>query len=114
MIDIYLQHGWGGGELRGGDALKLQRLLWKKSATIVAIAHIHRPMAFPETVEYVDRYNNVRSETRWGIISYPAVSKHGYIARKGGNAPPSGYTVVRIERQENHPPLISVELKPFP
>jgi len=112
-IDIYLQHGWGGGELRGSDALKLQRLLWRKSADIVILGHVHRPTAFPETVEYVDRYNNISSKQRWGVICYPTITKHGYIARRGGNASPSGYVVIQIERRQNHPPSISIELNPF-
>lgn len=112
-INIYLQHGWGGGELRGSDALKLQRLLWRKSADILILGHVHRPTAFPETIEYVDRHNNVSTKQRWGIITYPIISKHGYLARRGGNAPPSGYVVIQIERRNNSTPLISVELNPF-
>lgn len=110
-IDAYLQHGWGGGELRGGDALKLQRLAWRKNADLVLYAHTHRPMALPETVEYVDSAGTVRSQTRWAVICYPTVGKHGYIARRGGNAPSPGYTVITIRCESGNRVSIGVEMR---
>lgn len=110
-VSLYVQHGWGGGEMRSADAGKLQRLLWRKAADVVAIAHVHRPMVFPETVEYIDRAGWEQVQTRWGVVAYPMVSKHGYIARRGGNAPAAGYAVVTIERQHDGAALIGAELR---
>ncbi|NLF03077.1 MAG: hypothetical protein GX601_19110 [Anaerolineales bacterium] len=110
-VSVYIQHGWGGGEMRSADAGKLQRLLWRKAADVVAIAHVHRPMVFPETVEYIDRAGWEQVQTRWGVVAYPMVSKHGYIARRGGNAPAAGYAVVTIERQHDGAALIGAELR---
>ncbi len=110
-VSVYIQHGWGGGELRGGDALKLQRLLWRKEADAVAIGHSHRPMVFPETVEYIDRSGWEQVAERWGIVAYPMVDKHGYIARRGGNAPPAGYAVLSIERQHDGRARLGAELR---
>lgn len=110
-VSLYVQHGWGGGEMRSADAGKLQRLLWRKAADVVAIAHVHRPMVFPETVEYIDRAGWEQVQTRWGVVAYPMVSKHGYIARRGGNAPAAGYAVVTIERQHDGAARIGAELR---
>jgi hypothetical protein len=110
-VAVYIQHGWGGGEMRSADAGKLQRLLWRKAADVVAIAHVHRPMVFPETVEYIDRAGWEQVQTRWGVVAYPMVGKHGYIARHGGNAPPAGYAVVTIERQHDGAARIGAELR---
>jgi len=110
-VSVYLQHGWGGGELRGGDALKLQRMLWRKAADAVIMAHSHRPMVFPETVEYIDRAGWEQVQERWGIIAYPMIGKHGYIARRGGNCPPAGYAVLRVERQHDGSARLGGELR---
>ncbi len=96
---IFCIHGWGGGELRGADSLKLQRLLGRKQADIVAMAHVHRPSAFPEPFEHLDGAGWETTATRWGIINYPMVAKHGYLAQRGGNAPPPGYIVLEVERR---------------
>ena len=110
-LAVYMQHGWGGGALRGGDALKLQRLAKDKDADIVLMAHCHRPDAFPEPVEGIDRNGWECTKSVWGVIAFPMIAKHGYIARRGGNAPPAGYAVVTVERQHDGAPLIGAELK---
>jgi len=108
---IYMQHGWGGGALRGADALKLQRLAKDKDADLVLMAHCHRPSVFPEPKEGIDRNGWEYTRGVWGVIAFPMVGKHGYIARRGGNAPPAGYAVVTVERQHDGAPLIGAELK---
>lgn len=110
-VKVFVQHGWGGGELRGGDALKLQRVLWRKDADIVAFGHSHRPMAFPESVESIDRAGKPTRSDRWGVICYPLVGKHGYIARKAGNSPPPGYVVAHVERMHDGSARIGVEMR---
>jgi hypothetical protein len=110
-VRIYLQHGWGGGELRGSDALKMQRLLWRKGADAVLMSHVHRPMAFPETVETVGNTGWELTVEHWGVIAYPMVGKHGYLARRGGNAPPVGYAVLTIKRSSDGSAMLGAELK---
>jgi len=110
-VRIYCQHGWGGGELRGGDALKLERLCYRKDAHAVVMAHVHRPHAFPVTKEAITLRGWEEAQETWGVISYPMVEKHGYIARRGGNAPPMGYAVLTIQRMKVGPPKMGVELK---
>ena len=110
-VDIFAAHGWGAGELRGGDALKLQRLLWRKAASVVVIAHTHRGMVFPETVEYINSSGYECEETRWGVISPALVGKHNYLASHGGNAPSPCYAVITLERDRANPPRISAELR---
>lgn len=101
IVDVWASHGYGGGELRGGSALRLQRLLMRKQADVVLVGHGHKPTLFPETVEYIDRRGIECEHTRLGIENFPFVGKHGYLARKGGNAPAPGYIVVEIERVHN-------------
>jgi len=110
-VDIFGAHGWGAGELRGGDALKLQRLLWRKAAAVVIIAHTHRGMVFPETVEFINGSGHECEETRWGVISPALVGKHNYLASHGGNAPSPCYAVITLERCRAGPPRISAELR---
>lgn len=100
-IKVFVIHGWGGGELRGSDALKLQRLLWRKGADVLLMGHVHRSMAMPETVESINNSGYTTSSIRWGSISFPLVGLHGYLAKKGANAPAPGYTMVKIKRNTN-------------
>jgi hypothetical protein len=109
-LSLYLTHGNGSGELRGADALRLQRLMMRKAADIVAIGHGHKPGAFPESREGLDNNLCEQSSISWGIECFPMIGKHGYIARKGGNAPPIGYVVAEIEFQWEGRPKISVRL----
>ena len=112
-VDIFAIHGWGGGELRGSDALKLQRLLWRKNADLVAVGHLHRGMVFPEQVEYLNSRGYEVARTRWGVIVPPQIGKHAYLASRGGNAPAPGYAVVTISREHSRTPKISVSLELF-
>lgn len=111
ILRVYCQHGWGGGELRGGDALKLERLCYRKQADVVLLAHTHRAHTFPVTVEGVNDRGWETKQERWGVIAYPMVEKHGYIARKGGNAPPVGYAMVRVQRVHEGAPKVGVQLQ---
>ena len=111
MVKVWAAHGWGGGALKGGVALKLQRALMKKDADLVLLAHSHQPMAFPETVETVSRAGKIQTATRWGVVTFPMIDKHGYMARRGGNASPAGYSVIHIEANMDNKVSISVEQK---
>ena len=75
------------------------------------LAHVHRAHAFPITVEGIDNAGWEQPETRWGVISYAMIEKHGYIAKRGGNAPPIGYAVIEVERSTHEALRVSVELR---
>lgn len=109
-LDLFLSHGSGGGELRGGDVLRLQRLLMRKDADIVAVGHGHKPGTFVETSEGIGQNLFETNRMRWGVECFPLIGKHGYIARKGGNAPPIGYAVAEIKRRDIGPAEISISL----
>jgi len=109
MVRVFIAHGWAGGELKGGTALALQRVLLRKDADLVMLAHSHQAMAFPETVERVAQSGAIKTITRWGLVTFPMIEKHGYIARRGGNASPVGYSVVHLEAGMDNSLSISVE-----
>lgn len=109
-LDMFVTHGSGGGGLRGGDALNMQRLAWRKLADIVAMGHGHKPSAFPETAETIDGMGYEHTVTRWALECFPLVGKHGYLARRGGNASAIGYVVAEIKRRKDGPASISVSL----
>jgi len=110
-VDIYVTHGWGGGELRGGDALKLQRLTWKKNADVVLVAHTHRGMIFPESVDVLNRAGYEEPQMRWGVISMPITGKHTYLENRGGTTPVAGYARIDITRRHDGQPDIDVSLR---
>lgn len=68
-IDINLHHGFVGGRLAGAKALNMQRWLWNHAADIVIFGHSHNTMAQVESVELLDRNNNIVIETRRGCYS---------------------------------------------
>jgi predicted phosphodiesterase len=107
-VDMFLSHGSGGGSLRGGDALNMQRLAMRKQADIVAVGHGHKPGAFPETSEWIDAGGFEQCATRWAIECFPLVGKHGYIARKGCNSSAIGYVVAEITMNTDRPADIRV------
>lgn len=110
-VRVFFAHGWAGGELKGGTALALQRALLRKDADLLMLAHSHQAMAFPETVECVAKNDEIKTVTRWGIVTFPMIDKHGYIARRGGNASPAGYSVIRLEATTDNKLYVSVEQK---
>jgi hypothetical protein len=109
MVRVFIAHGWAGGELKGGTALALQRALLRKDADLLMLAHSHQAMAFPETVERVAQSGEIKTATRWGLVTFPLIEKHGYIARRGGNASPPGYSIVHLEAGMDNKLSISVE-----
>jgi len=68
---VWAFHGFGGGRLKGADALKQQRFAWTHPAHMIVTAHVHKEMAFPEYYEDVDRAGNVRTVPIRTIISGP-------------------------------------------
>jgi len=110
-LRVWVGHGWGGGRLSGGVALKLQRTLWRKNADLCVLGHHHRAMTQIETVETINNSGYERTQRRFGLVIPPLVEKHGYIARTGGNSCALGYGVVHIERQHDGQPRLGVEVR---
>lgn len=46
-MTIYLHHGWGGGDLAGGIALKLEREMGRFEADMVLMGHVHKVQIIP-------------------------------------------------------------------
>jgi len=90
-LRIFIIHGWGGGELRGADALRLQRLLQRKDCDILLMGHVHRGDTFAESVERVSCRGVVSTSKRIGMIVPPMCGKEKYIQRKGANEPVAGH-----------------------
>jgi predicted phosphodiesterase len=111
MADIFAMHGSGSGELRGADALRLERMLGRKGADVCIIGHGHKPMAIPVMFEALDKYGTELSSMRWGVECFPLCGKHGYVAQKGGNSSPIGYHVIELHRQHDGPTKISVRME---
>jgi len=88
---IFAIHGFGGGELAGAPALKLERLIGRKEADLVLMAHMHQATVQHKTTETVNDGGAINNRKTWAVIVHPLIGQHGYIARKGGNAPALGY-----------------------
>lgn len=97
QYNIYCIHGWGGGETRGVDANRLQKLAWKKGADLVLIAHSHRPMFISETVETLNIQGRVINRPIDCILCYALIGQHGYLARRGGNEPSTGLAIHTVK-----------------
>lgn len=88
---IFAIHGWGGGELAGAPALKLERQMMRKQADLVLMAHMHQSQVQVKTVEMCNDGGGIEERRVWGVIIPPLVNNHGYNARAGRNAPALGY-----------------------
>jgi len=88
---IFAIHGWGGGELAGGVALKLERLTGRKEADLILKGHDHQSMAMVKTVETVNDGGTIEERKVWAVVVPPLVNNHAYNARAGRNAPALGY-----------------------
>jgi len=108
-VDVFCAHGWGGGETLSTP--KYERLTARKRAQIVAVGHGHKPFSFPYTVEGLDRAGWEETTQGYFVECYPMIAKHGYIAKRGGNAPPAGYVVITAEHIERQGTKLGVELK---
>ena len=47
QMDIYCHHGWGGGDLAGGVALKIEREMGRFEADLVLMGHVHKVQTIP-------------------------------------------------------------------
>jgi predicted phosphodiesterase len=101
-IDINLHHGFTGGRLAGAKALNMQRWLWSHACDIAIFGHSHNISSQPEAVEYLDRNDNIRLNTRRGCFSGTFLKTVGedtstYSERKGYLPLPVGGCEIRIK-----------------
>jgi len=82
-------HGFVNGKLAGAKALNMQRWLWTHECDFAIFGHSHNTMAQAETVEMIDKCDNVIYKTRRGGYSgtfmrttTPGMPA-GYAERKG-------------------------------
>ena len=108
-VKVFLSHGWGGGATAGSPANKLQKLMMRKAADLVFLGHHHRAITLADTIEGINNRGVEQSRVVWGAVCPPLVQKHGYIARRGGNAPAIGYAVAHIHRQHDGVPVLGIE-----
>lgn len=50
LVTAYLHHGWGGGALAGGHALKLERVLASYQCDLALLGHLHTNQLVTKTV----------------------------------------------------------------
>jgi hypothetical protein len=100
-VKVFVAHGWGGGELAGSSALKLQRTMWRKDAHIIITGHHHKPDSSAETVESVSGGGMIMTEQRVGIVNYAMCGQHGYQAVKTQNENPSGYCMISVRMEHD-------------
>jgi hypothetical protein len=68
-IKIFLHHGWAGGDLMGGVALKLERLSSSYDADLYLMGHLHKLICFPSVYLGTDRSGKIVSKTRYSICT---------------------------------------------
>jgi predicted phosphodiesterase len=88
-INGNLHHGFTNGKLAGAKALNMQRWLWTHDCDFAIFGHSHNTMAQVETVETLDRGDNVIYHVRRGGFSGTFMRTttpdmpSGYAERKG-------------------------------
>jgi predicted phosphodiesterase len=64
---FYLHHGFGGGDLMSGPAIKLERLAESYSADIYMMGHTHKQIVFATEVFSATRSGALQAEKRYHI-----------------------------------------------
>ena len=88
-IRVNVHHGFSNGKLAGGKALNMQRWLWTHDADLVIFGHSHNTAAQAETVEALDKGDNIVDVVRRGCYAgtfLNTVNQRGpstYSERKG-------------------------------
>jgi len=105
-IVLYVHHGFGGGELMGSLALKLERLPMKFDANIYVIGHVHKQMAFPKVSLGISTKGKLikRSMVMVSASSFLKTKQdgmEGYEVVKGLGPVPIGYTDVKVRMNPN-------------
>lgn len=93
-IKIFVHHGHGGGQLAGGPALVLERVLLRHDCDLALLGHNHRTFPLALTVEEVDNGYNMRGKIRQGAFCgtfFDGIGYDTYATTKGYPALPVGY-----------------------
>lgn len=93
-IKCFLHHGHGGGQLAGGAALVLERILLRHNCDLALLGHNHRTFTLPVTVEEVNNGNRVVGGLRQGAFCgtfFDGIGYDTYASMKGYPALPVGY-----------------------
>lgn len=68
-VTLFLHHGWGGGRLAGGKALKLERAMKTYDADIILVGHWHTTQTLRSSVIGVTRGARIRKRDRIGVVT---------------------------------------------
>jgi len=87
-IRINVHHGFTGGKLAGAKALNMQKWIWTHASDLVIHGHSHNTSAMAETVEALDKGDNIVDVTRRGCYG-------GTFLRTVNEGGPSTYSEVK-------------------
>lgn len=100
-MTINLHHGFGGGKMKGGKALNMERWIWTHDADVIIFGHTHNSDAFNAPIEMVDKNLNHHIIKRYGVYSGTYLRTNGigfdtYSERAGYLPLSTGGVVIRI------------------
>lgn len=110
-LDIYAEHGAGGGDLPGGDALMLHRLLGRHDCHIALCGHRHRVHIIKSDGDKVNGAGNVEIYRRYAAICgaylepYLPLDEDGY--------PRDSYAERKHKAPIDADSWVRVKVKPF-
>ncbi len=81
--NIYAHHGWGGGELLGGHALKLERMPARYLADIYMMGHGHRSLMSRNVVESYEGTRSIVMLEAPGFLGKYVDGETTYSERRG-------------------------------
>lgn len=68
-LTMWLHHGYGGGDLMGGSALKLERMSESYAADVYAMGHVHKRMVFPTVMTGATRAGTITARNCYHILT---------------------------------------------
>jgi len=95
-VVIFAHHGWGGGELLGSQALKLERLPGRYQADIYAIGHGHRALYTTQYMETAYGPRRIVLLEAPGFMGKYADDEATYGERRAFTASPAGAPAVVV------------------
>ncbi len=83
MVTINLHHGFGGGRLKGGKALNMERWLNTHNCDLAIFGHCHNADATRVGVDYIGDDGEEHTQTRKGVYSGTFMANASYAVRQG-------------------------------
>lgn len=102
VVTLNVHHGFGGGKLAGAKALNIQRWLWTHECDVAIFGHLHNLTVQKESVEYVDKGNNIQNRHRFGCYAGAFMGRAEYAIRKGFLPLPFGGVEIKVDMAEPH------------